>query len=44
MSPELKQRLQDFAKSRRWSMSQALVYFAEVGLEGLGKNDSQTKP
>lgn len=28
----LKERLQKFALKKRWSVSQALVYFAEVGL------------
>lgn len=34
MPKSLKTRLKEFAESRRWTMSQAVVYFVELGLEG----------
>lgn len=34
MPKSLKEQLREFAKSRRWTMSQAIVYFVELGLEG----------
>jgi hypothetical protein len=30
---ELKERLKEYAKSKRWSMSEAAEYFIEKGLE-----------
>lgn len=32
MPEAVKNQLKEFADSRRWTMSQALVYFAEKGL------------
>lgn len=32
MPESVKERLKTFADSKRWTMSQALVYFAEKGL------------
>lgn len=34
----LKLRLQSFAKKKRWSVSQALVYLAEIGLDKVEKS------
>ena len=39
-TPELKERLKDFADSKRWSMSQAAEILIE---EGLDKAESETK-
>ena len=45
MPEEVKNQLKEFADSRRWTMSQALVYFAEKGLseevDSESSNDTQ---
>lgn len=47
MPEAVKNQLKEFADSRRWTMSQALVYFTEKGLIeelGSGSNDDIEQP
>lgn len=44
MPEAVKNQLKEFADSRRWTMSQALVYFAEKGLadEPIDREETQS--